>query len=157
MSNAPSGSAAHEPSSARPAAARFAARLTARFSPRSGPLSASDDTLWASLSHFGGVIGFLPSLVIYLALKDRGTLTRQEAKEALNWQITFTILYLAFSLVLAIIGGILFFTPLAPVGAVLGWLPGLIWLGNVALSIVAGLRVSAAGGYRYPVSIRLIR
>jgi uncharacterized Tic20 family protein len=122
-----------------------------------GPLSPSDDKLWAALAHLGGIIGPIPALVIYLVFKDRSTLTRREAKEALNWQITFTIFYVALTVVLAVFGAILFFTPLAPVSAVLGWLPGLLWLANVVFSIIGGLEVSRSGGYRYPFAVRLIK
>src|ERR1700712_224488 len=67
------------------------------------PLSESDDKLWASLAHFGGVLWILPSLLIFLILKDRGVKVRVEAKEALNWQITFLIIWIVWSIIAAII------------------------------------------------------
>src|SRR5690554_2398240 len=69
-----------------------------------GPLTAAEDKQWASFAHFGGVLGFLPSLIIFLVFKDRGTLTKQESKEALNWQITWTIVYIALLIVSTIVG-----------------------------------------------------
>src|SRR5690606_15216958 len=53
------------------------------------PLSQAEDKQWAMFSHFGGLLGPLPALIIFLVFKDRGPYVRQEAKEALNWQITF--------------------------------------------------------------------
>src|ERR1700712_4797853 len=67
------------------------------------PLTPAEDKQWASFAHFGGILGILPSLIIFLVFKDRGTLTRQEGKEALNWQITFTI----GIIILEILSGIL--------------------------------------------------
>ena len=63
------------------------------------PLTASDDKLWASLAHFGGLLWILPSLIIFLVLKDRGARTRVEAKEALNWQITFLIVWIVWLII----------------------------------------------------------
>ncbi|HEU4849772.1 MAG TPA: DUF4870 domain-containing protein, partial [Terrimesophilobacter sp.] len=57
------------------------------------PLTAAEDKQWASFAHFGGILWLLPSLIIFLVFKDRGALTKQESKEALNWQITFLIFY----------------------------------------------------------------
>jgi uncharacterized Tic20 family protein len=141
MSNPPDAHAAPGPPTPRPAA----------------PLSASEDSLLAQVAHFGGVVGPLPALVVYLVFKDRGMLTRRESKEALNWQITFTILYVGLTVGVTVVGAILFFTPLAPVSVVLGWLPWLLWAANAVLSIMGGLRVRSAGGYRYPFAIRLVK
>src|SRR5688500_1224341 len=52
------------------------------------PLTEAEDRQWASFAHLGGILGFLPSLIIWLVFKDRGTFTNVEAKEALNFQIT---------------------------------------------------------------------
>ena len=125
--------------------------------PRSTPFSATDDTLWATVAHFGGVLWFGPSLVIYLVMRGRPSLARQEAKEALNWQITFTLAYLVVMLVEGVIALVLVLTPLGGVLPALGLVPLLLYIANVALSIRAGLQVNAGGSFRYPVSIRLIR
>ena len=68
---------------------------------------------WGSFAHLGGVLGFLPSLIIWLVFKDRGSFTDTEAKEALNFQITlvFGYMHLADPLVvfigaLLIVGGV---------------------------------------------------
>ncbi|TAL41234.1 MAG: DUF4870 domain-containing protein, partial [Salinibacterium sp.] len=67
------------------------------------PLTPAEDKQWASFAHFGGILWLLPSLIIFLVFKDRGTLTRQEAKEALNWQITFLGLYIILQILVGII------------------------------------------------------
>ena len=55
------------------------------------PLTASEDRQWATLAHFGGILGCVPSLLIYLIFKDRGPFTAQESKEALNFTLPPTI------------------------------------------------------------------
>jgi hypothetical protein len=43
------------------------------------PLTEAEDKQWASFAHFGGVLGILPSLIIWLIFKDRGAKTNVEA------------------------------------------------------------------------------
>ena len=116
------------------------------------PLSEADDRQWASLAHLGGILSLLPSLIIWLVFKDRGRFTNTEAKEALNFQITLLIAYVAvivvssfLALVTFGIGGLL---------SVLGWV---VWLAGVILSIMAFMQAKDGRNYRYPWSIRLIK
>ena len=55
------------------------------------PLTANEDRQWATLAHFGGILGCVPSLLIYLIFKERGPFTAQESKEALNFTLPPTI------------------------------------------------------------------
>jgi uncharacterized Tic20 family protein len=121
------------------------------------PLSAADDKLWASLAHFGGVLGILPSLIIFLVLKDRGPFVRQESREALNWQITFTIGMIALSIVVGVLQALLYLTPLWILGTLVGMVPWLAYLLNLVLSILGGVKVQQGSGYRYPFALRLIK
>ncbi|CAN5134142.1 hypothetical protein BH09ACT5_BH09ACT5_13340 [soil metagenome] len=126
-----------------------------------GPLTPAEDKQWASLAHFGGILGFIPALIIFLVFKDRGTLTRQESKEALNWQITWIVANIVLSIILGIITVILVVALPYPADDIaagflrfIGWLPYLI---NVVLSIIGGVKVNGGGAYRYPVVVRLIK
>lgn len=105
--------------------------------------------MWA---HIGGIVGFLPSLIIWLLLKDRGPRTNVEAKEALNWQISFTIVYVALLFVTSILDAFVF------VLAVFLWmLPLAWWVLNVVWSIMGGMKVNGGGSYRYPINFRFIK
>jgi len=121
------------------------------------PLTPAEDKQWASFAHFGGVLLFVPSLIIYLLFKDRGALTRQESKEALNFQITYLIAWLALTIVASILGAIFLMIGLWPLVQLLNFLPFLLYLANAALSIVGGLKVNSGAAYRYPVALRLIK
>ncbi len=121
------------------------------------PLTPAEDKQWASFAHFGGFLWILPSLIIYLVFKDRGALTRQESKEALNWQITFLIGYFALVIVIAILSAALIFTPAAGIISILGFLPFLAYVYNVIVSIMGGVKVNSGGSYRYPFAIRLVK
>ena len=65
------------------------------------PLTETEDRQWASFAHLGGILGFLLSLIIWLVFKDRGRFTAVEAKEALNFQITLLIGYVAINILRA--------------------------------------------------------
>ena len=121
------------------------------------PLSPESDKNAAMWSHIGGIVGFLPSLIIWLVLKDRGPRTNVEAKEALNWQITFTILYVALWIVVSIVDGIFYAVGLWFLPPVLSLLPLVLWILNVIFSIIGGVRVNAGGSYRYPFNFRFIK
>lgn len=114
------------------------------------PLTEAEDKQWASFAHFGGVLGILPSLIIWLIFKDRGAKTNVEGKEALNFQISVTIVQIA----LYILGTILAFVL---IGFLFYFLAFAVWVATVIFSIMGGMKVNGGGSYRYPVSIRLIK
>jgi uncharacterized Tic20 family protein len=147
LTDAPPPPAAPQPAASQPAPA--------------GPLTPAEDKQWASLAHFGGILGFLPALIIFLVFKDRGTLTRQESKEALNWQITWIVANIVLSIVLGILTFILVLALPYPADSIASGLLGLIaWLPyvvNVVFSIMGGVKVNSGGAYRYPVAVRLIK
>lgn len=117
-------------------------------------LTQAEDKQWAMFAHFGGILWLLPSLIIYLVFKERGPFTRQESKEALNWQITWIPIWI----VSQIIGAIMFVTPLWPISFVFTLLiPWLLYIANIVFSIMGGIKVNNGQAYRYPVAVRLIK
>jgi uncharacterized protein len=114
------------------------------------PLSEAEDKQWAGLAHLLGILGFLPSLIIWLIFKDRGVKTNVEAKEALNFQITIA----AAEIVLYILGTILL---VILIGALFYFLAFVVWAIGIIFSIIAFTKVNAGGSYRYPFAIRLIK
>ncbi|MEA9985335.1 DUF4870 domain-containing protein [Subtercola sp. RTI3] len=101
------------------------------------PLSPSDQRLWATLIHVGGIIfGFLPALIGYLVLKDRGEFIRDHTKTALNFQITLLIAY--------VIGSIL---SIVIIGVVVLIAAGII---SIIFSIMAALAANKGELYVYP-------
>ena len=119
-------------------------------------LTEAEDKQWASFAHFGGVLGPLPALIIWLVFKDRGAKTNVEGKEALNWQITFFIGWVALLIVSGIISAALIFTAPALIG-IFTFLPWIWWILNVVFSILGGVKVNGGGSYRYPFALRFIK
>ena len=118
------------------------------------PLSASDERLWATLVHIGGIFfGFLPALIGYLLLKDRGSFTNVEAKEALNFQITAAIGYVA----IFIINAILIAVTLGFWGFIAWIFPLALWILSLIFCIQGFLKAKDGNHYRYPFNIRFIK
>jgi uncharacterized Tic20 family protein len=115
------------------------------------PLTAEQDRMWASLAHLGGIIAFVPALVIWLVLRGRGTFTDQQAKEALNFQLTLLIGYVAIN-VLSTILALFTFGLLGGLGS-LTWV---LWLVGAIFSVLGFLDARAGKPYRYPFALRLI-
>lgn len=106
----------------------------------------------ASFAHLGGIIGFLPSLIIWLVFKDRGRFTNTEAKEALNFQLTCLGLYIVINILAAIVGAITF-----GIGGLLIILVWVVAILSIVLSIMGFLKAKDGIAYRYPFAIRLIK
>lgn len=108
------------------------------------PLSPQDEKLWATLIHIGGIfLYFIPSLVGYLVLKDRGPFVAAHSKTALNFQITMAIANFA-GLILSVIGiGLLINLAVAVV--------------NIIFSIIAAIAANKGEMYKYPLSINFIK
>lgn len=116
-------------------------------SDRAEPLTPSEDRQWATLAHFGALLGFLPSLVIFLVFRHRGPFTAQEAKEALNFTLPPTAV--------AIVANLLALLPV--VGGIFGIIAVVIWLFMTVSGVNAGIQCNKGRPYRYPLNLRLIR
>lgn len=108
-----------------------------------------EERTWAMFAHLSAFIGhFIPfghifgPLVIWLIKKNEMPFVADQAKEALNFQITMTICF--------IVAGILC---LVFIGVVL--LP-LVWLFDIVLTIMAAVKANDGVAYRYPATLRLV-
>ena len=121
--------------------------------PSAAPLSEAEDRQWASFANLGGIIGLLPSLVIYLVFKDRGAFTREESKEALNFQIVVTIGHIAIIIINTILTAVTF-----GIWGLIGWiLPLGLWVLSLIWSIMGFSKAKDGIAYRYPLNFRIIK
>lgn len=114
------------------------------------PLSESEDRQWASFAHLGGILGFLPSLIIWLVFKERGSFTNQEAKEALNFQLTLLIAQVALYFIGTILALIL-------IGFLFYFLAWAVWIAGIVFSIIGFVSAKDGKAYRYPFAIRMVK
>lgn len=111
---------------------------------------------WAMFAHLSAILAsvvgglsFLGPMLIYLIKKDEHPFIADQAREALNFNLSFLIYALALGIVsllllIFIIGFFLFFLffPMAIAGLV--------------LSIVGAVKANNGEAYRYPLTIRMI-
>jgi uncharacterized Tic20 family protein len=117
----------------------------------------SEERMWAMFGHLSALTGLLTGgigyivgpLIIWQVKKDTMPFAASEAKEALN----FNISWLLWALIL---GAVTFVLMLFFIGVLL--LPVLVGLGIawVVFSIIGGLKASEGKPYRYPLTIRFI-
>jgi uncharacterized Tic20 family protein len=118
------------------------------FAPPPAPEGAAsqEDKTIALLTHLSGVVlSFIVPLVVWLIHRDKPdhAFLNDQAKEALNFQITMAIAFLACSVLTLILIGAL----LAP----------LVWLFDLIFCILAGIKANEGVAYRYPFTLRLIK
>lgn len=110
---------------------------------QSQPLSPADEKLWATLIHIGGILfGFLPALIGYLILKDKGPFIREHTATALNFQITLLIAYVVGTILTFVIVGI--FILIAA------------WIAAIVFGIIAAIKANNGEYYVYPVAIKFV-
>lgn len=124
----------------------FAAAPT---SPTSTTVSQEERT-WALAAHLSGLAGYIipfgniiAPLVIWLIQKDKMPFVDDQAKEAINFQISVTVYALACIPLLFVLIGI----PLLI----------LVGLGGLVLLIVAAIKANEGVRYRYPLTFRLVQ
>ncbi|GAA3919253.1 DUF4870 domain-containing protein [Chitinophaga oryziterrae] len=133
-----------------------------------------EERTWGTLAHLGGIIGslILPSvgnilgaLIIWLVKRNEYTFVDDQGKEALNFQITVSIVSAALGIISAIsmgfwsLNSIIFhrgnfdFSDITFVSG--GY--GLIWLLNLIFSIMGAVKANKGEAYRYPLSWRIVK
>lgn len=106
-------------------------------------LSPADEKLWATLIHLGGILfSFLPALIGYIVLKDRGPFIRAHSATALNFQITLAIAYFVGTLTSFIGVGVLILLA--------------AWIIGIVFSIIAAIAANKGEWYTYPLTIKFL-
>lgn len=103
----------------------------------------ADDQNIAVLTHLGGtVFSIVPGLIVWLLKREDNAYIAEQAKEALNFQITVLIAQIISCILMVILIGFL--------------LVAMVWLLNIIFCILAAVAASKGETYRYPFSLRLI-
>ena len=124
-------------------------------SPAAPSPSVSEERTWAMLGHLSALSAFITGigcvlgpLIVWLIKRDTMPFAGEQAREALNFNITVIIaaagLWLLTILTLGI--GLLLTVPLA-LALFVGWL---------VLTIIAAVKANAGEHYRYPFALRLV-
>lgn len=122
----------------------------------------SEERQWAMFAHLSALIGgiltsgwagsigcFIGPLIIWLVKKDSMPFVDDQAKEALNFNITVAIAFFALFVIGLLTLGVGF------VLAIPLWiLIGIAWL---VLTIIAAIKANEGKAYRYPFTLRLVK
>ncbi|MFC3549963.1 DUF4870 domain-containing protein [Lysobacter cavernae] len=116
---------------------------------------------WAMFAHLSAIAGavltsgvggwgtFLGPLVIWLLKKDTMPFVDDQAKEALNYNITVAIVFFALWVLVFVTLGIGFLI------AIPAWIVvGIAWL---VFTIIAAIKANDGVSYRYPFTLRLVK
>ena len=122
----------------------------------------AEERQWAMFAHLSALLGgivtagwagsigcFIGPLVIWMVKKDTMPFVDDQAKEALNFNITVAIIFFVLlMLTLFTLGiGIILTGPVMVI-------VGLAWL---VLTIIAGIKANQGERYRYPLTLRLVK
>ena len=110
-----------------------------------------DERSWAMIAHLSAFAVFvfpvggniIAPLIIWLTRRDTSAFVDAEAKEALNFNITVSLGWVVCGLLTFVLIGL-------PLGLVL-------FLGWLVMTIVAAVKATEGIGYRYPLSLRLVK
>lgn len=104
------------------------------------------------MSHCGGILGCVPSLLIYKLMGPRGRFTAQESLEALNFTLPPTIAAVVLNILALVFS---FFSP--GVGSVFAILALIIWVLLTVFSVIAAIRVNRGQPHRYRWNLRYFK
>ena len=117
-------------------------------------LPAKDERLWATLAHlsafaiyFTGIGHLVGPLVIWLAKRSGNPFINDQGREALNFQITWTIMMVANCILFITIIGAVIAAPLFYILPVY----------HVICMIIAAIKANDGVAFRYPLTLRLIK
>jgi len=106
-------------------------------------LSPSDEKLWATLVHLGGIFfHFLPALIGYFVLRDRGPFIREHTRAALNFQLTVLLGYITGVFTLWIVVGFVIVMAVAVL--------------DIVFSILAAIAANRGELYTYRVALKFV-
>jgi len=105
---------------------------------------------WAMFCHFAAFLGFifpfgnlLGPLIVWQIKRESDPFVDRQGKEALNFQITVSIAVVVSCLLMLVVIGF--------------FLLGLVSIGALVLTIIAGIKANEGLDYRYPFTWRPIK
>jgi len=110
----------------------------------------SDERMWAMFAHLSALAGFiipfgsiLGPLIIWQIKKNEYPLVDDQGKEALNFQITMAIAFVACLILMVVL-----------IGIILIWVVGVF---DLVMIVIASIKANNGERYRYPFTLRLVK
>jgi uncharacterized Tic20 family protein len=109
-----------------------------------------EERLWATFAHLAGALGWIvplgniiAPLVLWLWQKDKSAFVGDQAKEALNFQITVTLAVTASVMLMYVLIGFL--------------LIAVVSLFALVMMVIAAVKANRGQYFRYPLTFRFVR
>lgn len=116
----------------------------------------SDERMWAMFGHLSAFTAFITGigcilgpLVIWLIKRDTMAFAGEQAKEALNYNITVALAFVGLWVLTIITFGIGIFLTF-PIGF-------LLFIAWIVFTIIAAIKANEGVDYRYPFTLRLVK
>ncbi len=113
-------------------------------------MGTKEERSYAMFCHLGALAGFIipfgniiVPLVLWLIKKDASPFVDRQGRESLNFQISMLIYTLVAALLILVVVGI--------------FLLAALWLYNLVIVIIAGVRAESGEEFRYPLTIRFLK
>jgi hypothetical protein len=123
---------------------------------RPHPSAAREARVLAAVAHAGGVFGVAPSLAMYLLLRGDDARTAEQARLALNWQLTLGALLVVVVIADFVLSSLAFSAGAFGAVSGLAWLLVLPWAIGATVAVWAGIRVARGGTWSYPWSVPFV-
>jgi uncharacterized Tic20 family protein len=129
--------------------------------PSPAGVPSAEERQWAMFAHLSALLGglvtgwvggwgwFLGPLIIWLVKKETMPFVNDQAKEALNFNITIAIIFVILTILSVATLGIGFFIAL-PLMFIIG-------IAALVFIIMAAIKANEGKAYRYPFALRLIK
>ena len=114
--------------------------------PDGGSSPTNDERTWALMAHLSYFLTFIigvscvAPLVIWLVKKEESKFVEEEAREALNFQLSVFLVSLALGVTICLLPAII-----------------VVIIGAIVYAIQAATEVNKGNSYRYPHTFRLIK
>lgn len=120
------------------------------------PSATREAHVLAVVAHASGILGIAPSAAMYLMLRDSDERTAEEARLALNWQLTLGALLVVMVIADVVLSSLAFGAGAFGAVSLLAWLLVVPWAIGAVVAVWAGIRVARGGTWSYPWSVPFI-
>lgn len=110
------------------------------------PTPVGGDTTMASMAHWLGIlISFIGPLIIWLTKGEQDKFVKDHAVEALNFNITLVIGYVALAILVI------------PTFGITGLLSPVLWIVGLIFQVQGAMAANKGQTYTYPFALRLVK
>ncbi len=120
------------------------------------PSADREARILGTTAHASGAFGIVPSLAMYVVLRDRDERAAEQARLALNWQLTLGVLLVVVVIADFVLSSLAFTVGAFAAVSMIAWVLLVPWGIGAGVAVWAGIRYWRNGSFDYPWSIPFI-